>query len=87
VKQFYTVTHCENCDAPITLTSPPAEERYEAAEIHIEHGDILLPAAVVKSNHKEGFCDSHTADIAGYYCNLHCLAERIAKILEPSCPK
>ena len=67
MKQPYTITHCECCDAIIDLTSPPSNEQYEKGQIHISDGMMLLPEKAAKQN-------SHARTISGYYCDFGCLA-------------
>lgn len=77
----YLVTHCESCNNVIHIESPPPKESYTRGEINIKDGTILLSDKIVKENHKEGFCDSHSTSLAGYYCNYKCLIAAIKKIL------
>jgi hypothetical protein len=72
---------CQYCNKKITLESPPSKKRYEKAEIMIGDGSILLPARIVEMNHKEGYSDSHSADLSGHYCGPKCLRKMIKRIL------
>jgi len=75
MKPIESYRRCEFCDKRISACSPPSNESYENAEIHIGEGSILLPERFVKDN------NNHTADISGYYCNQKCLAAMIEKVL------
>jgi hypothetical protein len=81
MKQTEEFTRCEYCNKKISTQSPPSEERYEKGEIVIRDGCILLPDRIVKINHKEGYSDSHSADLSGHYCGPKCLRKMIKRIL------
>lgn len=73
---------CENCGRHLSADSPPPPRAYERGEIHIDGGSlVLLPNAVVKEDHVDGYSDSHAANISGAYCDLECLVTRIRNIL------
>jgi hypothetical protein len=83
MKTEETFIRCEYCNEFISLKSPPSDDRYDNAEIHIGDGTILLPNKIVKKNHKRGISDSHAKDISGYYCSPECLKKKIKEILKP----
>jgi hypothetical protein len=74
-------TRCEYCNKKILLASPPNTKRYNNAEILIREGSMLLPDEVVRKNHREGFTDSHSASLNGYYCKPKCLRNMIQLLL------
>jgi hypothetical protein len=75
-------TRCEYCNKRISLASPPNTKRYNKAEIYIRNGSMLLPDEVVAKNHREGFTDSHSTSLDGYYCTPKCLIKRIKALLK-----
>lgn len=77
-----TFTRCVACGKRISLQSPPSKRQYNKAQIHIHSGILLLPDAIVKQNHKDGYCDGHTASLGGYYCGPECLSTHIAGLLQ-----
>ena len=80
-KPIKNMTRCEFCGESIEVVSPPPDEYYEAGQIEIQKGTILLPEKVIKAHHKDGYSDSHCRDIDGYYCNTTCLIARLREIL------
>lgn len=70
-----TFTRCEFCNEFISLQSPPSNEQYENAQIHLAgFSTVLLPKKIAKKN-------SHSKIIDGYYCSPHCLLNQIALVL------
>jgi len=76
-----SITKCEFCGASIEIVSPPLHEYYEAGQIQIEKGTILLSEKIIKAHHKDGYSDSHCKHIDGYYCNTACLMAKLREIL------
>jgi len=77
------MTKCEFCGKSIEVVSPPLNEYYEAGQIEIKKGTILLPEKTIKAHHKDGISDSHCKDIDGYYCHIYCLIRKLKEILGP----
>lgn len=65
---------CENCGRIWVNTSPPPEKAYEAARVHVDELDILLPKKVVEAHRKKNKCDSYSMGIKhADFCNIDCL--------------
>lgn len=76
MKESYTVTHCEFCDKMIDLRY--IEERFKANEIYINcesHIKKQMRSILGKNSDEK-------INIAGYYCHIVCLRNKIENILE-----
>jgi hypothetical protein len=73
MKPTKQITYCECCDTAIDLVSPPNADYYENGQIKITNGVMLLPKEVDSS---------HSAEISGIYCDIHCLIKHLRMLLK-----
>lgn len=75
MKEIKEVTNCEQCGGQIELQSPPLHEYYQRGRIDIKSGTLLLD---VKD--RPGHSVAHSADLAGYYCDLNCFLKHVQSL-------